>query len=58
MFVGLLFFVVGILIILKGDFDYEILLGIPLSALFIYFGISGKNPSSTLEKVNPHKFRR
>jgi hypothetical protein len=44
--------------ILKGDFDEEILFGIPLSALFIYFGITGKNPSSTLEKVNPHKLRR
>ena len=57
-FVGLLFFVVGILMVLKGDFKEEILFGIPFGALFIYFGISGKDPSSTLEKVNPHKFRR
>ena len=57
-FVGLLFFVVAILMILKGDFKEEILLGIPLGALFIYFGISGKDPSSTLEKVNTHKLRR
>ena len=44
--------------VLKGDFKEEILFGIPFGALFIYFGISGKDPSSTLEKVNTHKLRR
>ena len=57
-FAGLLFVGVGIMQLLKGKFEGEAIGAIPLGALFIYFGISGKDPSSTLEKVNTHKLRR
>ena len=51
-FVGVLFFVVGILMVLKEDFEYVTLLFFPFGALFIYYGISGKDPSS--KKLEDH----
>ena len=47
-FVGLLAVGIGIIKLLQGEFEGEAIGAIPLGALFIFFGITGKKGKSLI----------